>query len=322
MTGLLSIHDLSVTFPGPTGITTPVDGVSLELAAGEALALVGESGCGKSLTALAVLRLLPGGATVGPASTIRYEGRDLTAMAPNELRTVRGAGIAMIFQDPMTSLDPVYTVGSQITEAILAHERMPQDAARHRALALLEEVGIADPPARFRQYPHELSGGMRQRILIAAALACDPKVLIADEPTTALDVTVQAQILEVLDRLRASHGMAVLLITHDLGIVAGRTDRVAVMYAGRIIEQAPTARLFTDPTHPYTQALLASVPRLDGPVQRLSPIRGAVPTPDAWPSGCRFGPRCPHRFDRCDAYPPFRDVGAGHQAACWLEGAP
>jgi oligopeptide/dipeptide ABC transporter ATP-binding protein len=322
MTALLTIRDLCVTFDGRAGKTTPVDGVSLDLSAGESLALVGESGCGKSLTALAILRLLPHTATVGQGSVIRYDGRDLIGMKDETLREVRGAEIAMVFQDPMTSLNPVYSAGSQITEAILAHDHMPTSQARDRAMALLEEVGIADPATRYRQYPHELSGGMRQRVLIAAALACRPKVLIADEPTTALDVTVQAQILEVLDRLRASHDMAVLLITHDLGIVAGRTDRVAVMYAGRIIEHGTTTTVFSRPTHPYTRALLASVPRIDGPVQRLSPIRGSVPTPDAWPSGCRFQPRCPYVFDRCADYPPLRDTGDGHQAACWLEERP
>jgi len=319
MTTLLDVRRLTVNFFSEAGTVTPVDDVSFQLAKGETLALVGESGCGKSLTALSILQLLPRAASIGPGSTIELDGQDLVSLDEAALRAVRGARIAMIFQDPMTSLDPVYTAGSQITEAIRAHRNVGKRQARERALELLEEVGIPDPLSRFDQYPHELSGGMRQRVMIAIALSCEPQVLIADEPTTALDVTVQAQILEILDRLRRSHDMAVLLITHDLGIVAGRADRVAVMYAGRIVETAPTDRLFQHPAHPYTQALLASVPRLTGPLQRLSPIQGTVPNPDAWPAGCRFHPRCPYAFDRCQQQPPVRAVADGHETACWLE---
>ncbi len=319
MTTLLDVRRLTVNFFSEAGTVTPVDDVSFQLAKGETLALVGESGCGKSLTALSILQLLPRAASIGPGSTIELDGQDLVSLDEAALRAVRGARIAMIFQDPMTSLDPVYTAGSQITEAIRAHRNVGKRQARERALQLLEEVGIPDPLSRFDQYPHELSGGMRQRVMIAIALSCEPQVLIADEPTTALDVTVQAQILEILDRLRRSHDMAVLLITHDLGIVAGRADRVAVMYAGRIVETAPTDRLFQHPAHPYTQALLASVPRLTGPLQRLSPIQGTVPNPDAWPAGCRFHPRCPYAFDRCQQQPPVRAVADGHETACWLE---
>lgn len=319
MTTLLDVRRLTVNFFSEAGTVTPVDDVSFQLAKGETLALVGESGCGKSLTALSILQLLPRAASIGPGSTIELDGQDLVSLDEAALRAVRGARIAMIFQDPMTSLDPVYTAGSQITEAIRAHRNVGRRQARERALHLLEEVGIPDPLSRFDQYPHELSGGMRQRVMIAIALSCEPQVLIADEPTTALDVTVQAQILEILDRLRRSHDMAVLLITHDLGIVAGRADRVAVMYAGRIVETAPTDRLFQHPAHPYTQALLASVPRLTGPLQRLSPIQGTVPNPDAWPAGCRFHPRCPYAFDRCQQQPPVRAVADGHETACWLE---
>ena len=319
MTTLLDVRRLTVNFFSEAGTVTPVDEVSFQLAKGETLALVGESGCGKSLTALSILQLLPRAASIGPGSTIELDGQDLVPLEEAALRAVRGARIAMIFQDPMTSLNPVYTAGSQITEAIRAHRAVGKRRARKRALQLLEEVGIPDPVSRFDQYPHELSGGMRQRVMIAIALSCEPQVLIADEPTTALDVTVQAQILEILDRLRQSHDMAVLLITHDLGIVAGRADRVAVMYAGRIVETAPTNRLFEHPAHPYTQALLASVPRLTGPLQRLSPIQGTVPNPDAWPTGCRFHPRCPYAFDRCQEQPPVRAVADGHETACWLE---
>ncbi len=319
MTTLLDVRRLTVNFFSEAGTVTPVDDVSFQLAKGETLALVGESGCGKSLTALSILQLLPRAASIGPGSTIELDGQDLVPLDEAALRAVRGARIAMIFQDPMTSLDPVYTAGSQITEAIRAHRNVGKRQARERALELLEEVGIPDPLSRFDQYPHELSGGMRQRVMIAIALSCEPQVLIADEPTTALDVTVQAQILEILDRLRRSHDMAVLLITHDLGIVASRADRVAVMYAGRIVETAPTDRLFQHPAHPYTQALLASVPRLTGPLQRLTPIQGTVPNPDAWPAGCRFHPRCPYAFDRCQQQPPVRAVADGHETACWLE---
>ena len=319
MTTLLDVRRLTVNFFSEEGTVTPVDGVSFQLAKGETLALVGESGCGKSLTALSILQLLPRAASIGPGSAIELDGQDLVPFEEAELRAVRGARIAMIFQDPMTSLNPVYTAGSQITEAILAHRHVGKRQARQQALHLLEEVGIPDPLSRFDRYPHELSGGMRQRVMIAIALSCEPQVLIADEPTTALDVTVQAQILEILDRLRQSRDMAILLITHDLGIVAGRADRVAVMYAGQIVETAPTDWLFHNPAHPYTQALLTSVPRLTGPLQRLSPIQGAVPNPDAWPTGCRFHPRCPYAFDKCKQQPPVRTVSDGHETACWLE---
>jgi oligopeptide/dipeptide ABC transporter ATP-binding protein len=224
----------------------------------------------------------------------------------------------MIFQDPMTSLNPVFTVGDQIAEGVRAHLPVSKSEARERARALLQEVGIADPSGRLDAYPHQLSGGMRQRVMIAIALAAEPEILVADEPTTALDVTVQAQILEVLDGLRRAHGMAVLLITHDLGIVAGRADRVAVMYAGQIVEEAPTTELFAHPSLPYTQGLFASVPRITGPVQRLTPIGGTVPPPTAWPSGCRFRPRCPQAFEKSELPPELLDVGPEHRMRCWL----
>ncbi len=319
MTTLLDVRDLRVSFPAAGGgRVSPVDGVSFTLERGRTLALVGESGCGKSLTSLALLRLIPPPGRIDPGSAVRFGETDLLALEGEALRRVRGRRIAMIFQDPMTSLNPVFTVGSQITEVIHAHFDVPARAARDSAAALLQEVGIPDPVARLGSYPHQLSGGMRQRVMIAIALAGKPEILIADEPTTALDVTVQAQILEVLDRLRETHGMAVLLITHDLGIVAGRADRVAVMYAGQIIETAPTAELFAAPSHPYTQGLFGSVPRLRGPVGRLSPIRGNVPPPDAWPSGCRFRMRCPVVHERSDVMPPLLPAGPDHEMRCWL----
>jgi len=324
MTPLLEVQDLRITFPSSAGISRPVDGVSFTLSRGELLALVGESGCGKSLTSLALLRLVPPPGAIGEGSSIRLDGAEVLRLAPAELRAMRGRRVGMIFQDPMTSLNPVFTVADQISESVRAHQRVSQRAARDRALALLQEVGIPDPAARLDNYPHQMSGGMRQRVMIAIALASEPELLIADEPTTALDVTVQAQILELLDRLRAARGMAVLLITHDLGIVAGRADRVAVMYAGRLVEEAGTAELFARPSHPYTRGLMASVPRISGPVTRLTPIAGTVPPPTAWPAGCRFHPRCPAALPRCATDdPPPLPLGKDHQMRCWLaeEGA-
>ena len=324
MSRILDVRDLRVSFPGPDGRRFhPVDGVSFSLDRGETLALVGESGCGKSLTSLALLRLVPSPGRVDAGSSIRLDDLDVLALEGDALRRIRGKRIGMIFQDPMTSLNPVFTVGDQIAEGVLAHLPMSKAEARQRALALLREVGMPDAAARLDAYPHQLSGGMRQRVMIAIALAAEPEILVADEPTTALDVTVQAQILEVLDHLRRQRGMAVLLITHDLGIVAGRADRVAVMYAGQIVEEAETAELFARPSHPYTQGLFASVPRLTGPIQRLTPIRGTVPPPIAWPTGCRFRPRCPQAFDKSELPPELLPVGPGHRMRCWLaEGRP
>ena len=319
MSRVLEVQNLRVSFPaGDRNRFYPVDGVSFGLNRGETLALVGESGCGKSLTSLALLQLIPAPGRIETGSVIRLGETDVLALRGEALRQVRGRRIGRVFQDPMTSLNPVFTVGDQIVEGILAHFKMPRAQARERALQLLQEVGIPDPGERLRAYPHQLSGGMRQRVMIAIALSAEPEILIADEPTTALDVTVQAQILEVLDRLRASRGMAVLLITHDLGIVAGRADRVAVMYAGQIVEETQTSRLFANPSHPYTQGLFASVPRLTGPLRRLSPIQGSVPPPTAWPSGCRFRPRCPKAFDKSELEPPLLPVEPDHWMRCWL----
>jgi peptide/nickel transport system ATP-binding protein len=324
MTRVLDVRDLRVSFPAADGRRFhPVDGVSFTLDRGETLALVGESGCGKSLTSLALLQLVPPPGRVDPGSTILLGGdTDVLQLRGEALRRVRGKRIGMIFQDPMTSLNPVFTIGDQIAEGVRAHLPATRAEARARALALLQEVGIPDAAARLDAYPHQLSGGMRQRVMIAIALAAEPEILVADEPTTALDVTVQAQILEVLDRLRRSHGMAVLLITHDLGIVAGRADRVAVMYAGQIVEEAPTPELFAHPSHPYTRGLFASVPRITGPVQRLTPIGGSVPSPAEWPSGCRFRPRCPQAFEKSELPPELLPVGPDHRMRCWLAEEP
>jgi peptide/nickel transport system ATP-binding protein len=324
MTRVLEVQNLRISFPVGENEARfyPVDGVSFWLQRGETLALVGESGCGKSLSSLALLQLVPAPGRIESGSVIRLGNTDVLGLKGEALRQIRGRRIGMIFQDPMTSLNPVFTVGDQIMEGILAHFKIPRAQARERALELLREVGIPDPVSRLRAYPHQLSGGMRQRVMIAIALAAEPEILVADEPTTALDVTVQAQILEVLDQLRTSRGMAVLLITHDLGIVAGRADRVAVMYAGQIVEEAPTPLLFAHPSHPYTQGLFASVPRLSGPLERLRPIRGTVPPPTAWPSGCRFRPRCPQAFDKSELEPPLLAVEPDHSMRCWLAERP
>jgi peptide/nickel transport system ATP-binding protein len=322
MSHVLEVRNLRISFPSGAARVYPVDGVSFWLDRGETLALVGESGCGKSLSSLALLQLVPPPGRIEEGSVVRLGDTDALALRGEALRRIRGRRIGMIFQDPMTSLNPVFTVGDQIVEGIRAHFKIPRAEARDRALGLLQEVGIPDPVDRLKAYPHQLSGGMRQRVMIAIALAAEPEILVADEPTTALDVTVQAQILEVLDRLRTSRGMAVLLITHDLGIVAGRADRVAVMYAGQIIEEAPTEQLFAHPSHPYTQGLFASVPRITGPLRRLTPIRGTVPAPSAWPTGCRFRPRCPKAFDKSEQEPPLLSVGVEHRMRCWLAETP
>lgn len=315
---LLDVRDLRVTFPGAAAPIHPVDGVSFHIDRGETLALVGESGCGKSLTALALLQLVPRPGTIAGGS-VRLGGLEITALKGEALRAIRGRRIGMVFQDPLTSLNPVLKVGAQVAEGLVAHGMATKSAAARRAVELLKEVGVADAESRADGYPHQLSGGMRQRVGIAIALAAEPELLIADEPTTALDVTVQAQILELIDRLRQERGMAVLLITHDLGVVAGRADRVAVMYAGQVVEEARTPDLFTTPSHPYTRGLLASVPRIGGELRRLSPIPGTVPPPALWPPACRFEPRCGERFARCASErPPLIPAGDAHTTRCWL----
>src|SRR6185503_14018472 len=308
--------------PTRAGLVRAVDGVSFYIDPGELLGLVGESGCGKSMTALSVMRLIaPPGKIVG--GEILFDGRSLLQLSNREMRAVRGDDIAMIFQDPMTSLNPVFTVGEQIAEALRLHRKLSRKDARAGAVAAMREVSIPDPELRADDYPHQLSGGMRQRIMIAMALACDPKLLIADEPTTALDVTIQAQILELLDGLRKTRELAVLLITHDLGVVAEVADRVAVMYTGKIVEESPVDELFARPKHPYTEGLLRSVPKLTAKdvakSERLKTIEGTVPKPTALPPGCHFEPRCPYRLPRCrEGEIPLYPLGDDVKARCVL----
>ena len=312
---MLEVRDLRVTIAREQGPVTAVDGVSFQVERGQVLGLVGESGCGKSLTALALLQLTPPVAQV--TGSIRLDGRELVGLSDAALRPLRGAEIAMIFQEPMTALNPVMTVGAQVAEAVAAHRSVSRPQAWDRAVELLVEVGIAEPARRARDYPHQLSGGMRQRVMIAMAIACKPKVLVADEPTTALDVTIQAGILDLLRRLRTQHGMALLLITHDLGVVAEQADEVAIMYGGRIVEHAPTTALFAHPRHPYTIALLRSMPTLGATTARLTAIPGNVPGLGHLLSGCGFRDRCPQQTDECSRQaPPLRSLASGHAVAC------
>jgi oligopeptide/dipeptide ABC transporter ATP-binding protein len=319
---LLQIRGLRTHFFTESGVARAVDGVDLDIMKGEVLGLVGESGSGKSVTALSILRLIPDppGRIVG--GEIRFNGHNLLDLSWEEIRKVRGKEISMIFQEPMTSLNPVFTIGRQVTEVILAHRPAEgPDAARAHAIQMLTEVGIPDPATRMDQYPHELSGGMRQRVMIAIALALNPALLIADEPTTALDVTIQAQILDLMLEMKARHEAgAILLITHNLAVVAETCDRVAVMYGGRIQEIAPVRELFHNPLHPYTRGLLASLPRVDGaPAKRLTTIPGAVPDIHRLPPGCKFATRCPERFEPCyDLEPPLIETAQGHWVRCHL----
>lgn len=319
MNTVLKVRNLSTSFSTERGIARAVDDVSFDLLEGETLGVVGESGCGKTVTALSILRLIEQPGEIASSSVIEFDGANLMDLRPKQIRRVRGAGISMVFQEPTASLNPVLTTGVQIAETLRAHQTISRKAARERSIELLDQVGIPDPAKRVDDYPHQLSGGMQQRVMIAIALSCNPKVLIADEPTTALDVTIQAQILELLAEIRERLGMSVMLITHDLGIVAGIADRVAVMYGGRIVEQAPTRALYKEAHHPYTQALLRAIPRLDKPVERLETIPGSVPPATAWPDGCRFHPRCNFVSDRCRKdEPPLLDVGEDRKARCWL----
>jgi oligopeptide/dipeptide ABC transporter ATP-binding protein len=317
---LLEVAHLTTVFDLASGPAPAVDDVSFDVRPGETLGLVGESGSGKSVTAMSIMRLLqPPGRIAG--GSIRFEGRDLLTLTEAEMRERRGARMALIFQEPMTALNPVFTVGDQIAEALLVHGKATRREAGARAVELLEAVRIPDAAVRVKSYPHQLSGGMRQRVLIAMALACRPSLIIADEPTTALDVTIQAQILDLLREMRSALGLSLLLITHDLGVVAETADRVAVMYAGRIVEQGPVRDVLRTPRHPYTKGLLASLP---GSVRgRLRAIEGSVPRLGAWPSGCAFHPRCADRFEPCAGVPPPEvELGPGHSARCYLYEGP
>jgi oligopeptide/dipeptide ABC transporter ATP-binding protein len=316
---LLRVEDLRTWFDSDRGPIRAVDGVDLELAPGKTLGVVGESGSGKSVTALSVMRLVDEPGHISEDSRVVFDGRELTALSEREMERIRGSEISMIFQEPMTSLNPVFTVSEQIAEAVRMHGNVSSKAAFARAVGMLELVGIPEAGRRAKDYPHQMSGGMRQRVMIAIALANNPKLLIADEPTTALDVTIQAQILELMGDLRERLGMAILLITHDLGVVAEMCDDVAVMYAGRVVERGPVADVFGSPQHPYTEALLQSIPLLGmTQAEPLRVIRGTVPSPVDWPQGCRFQPRCDYSFDRCvEEHPPLFAVDA-QESACWL----
>jgi peptide/nickel transport system ATP-binding protein len=317
MAALLEVSDLSVTFSSEEGKIRAVEHVSFTLAKNQTLCVVGESGCGKSVTALAIMGLLPA-KTAARTGSVRFDGDELTGLDQSALNKLRGARLAMIFQEPMTSLNPAFTVGDQIAEAILRHRGGTRAEANKRGVEMLRRVRIPAPERRFSDYPHKLSGGMRQRVMIAMALACDPELLIADEPTTALDVTIQAQVLDLMRKLRAETGAAIMLITHDLGVVAEMADRVIVMYAGQIVEEAPVGVLFSRPEHPYTVGLLGSIPRLDKKRGRLPAIEGTVPSPLAMPKGCRFAPRCPFADNRCRSEaPPLKPVTPDHLARCW-----
>lgn len=323
---LLDIRDLKTYFHTDDGVVRAVDGVSLSIAPQKTLGVVGESGCGKSITAFSTMRLIP-----SPPGKIEHgqilfhkdpesDPIDLTQLNPKstQMRDIRGNDIAMIFQEPMTSLSPVHTVGNQISEAIMLHQNADKKEARERAIDALNKVRLPRPDRQVDAYPHELSGGMRQRAMIAMALSCNPSLLIADEPTTALDVTVQAQILDLMRHLQSDIGMAIMLITHDLGVVASMADYVAVMYLGKIVEYADTRTVFKNPRHPYTRGLLNSIPQV-GQKRRLVPIEGTIPDPFEIPQGCAFAPRCPHAMDKCREEPQLLEIESGHRVSCWLE---
>ncbi|MDI1267450.1 MAG: ABC transporter ATP-binding protein [bacterium] len=318
METLLEVRGLKTHFETDRGLFRAVDGISFSVPKGRTIGLVGESGCGKSVTSLSVMGLVPSPPGKVEAEAVLFGNRDVLKLSPDERRKLRGGQMSMIFQEPMTSLNPVHTIGHQIIEAILAHTAMSPREARARAIEMLELVRIPSPAQRIDDFPHNLSGGMRQRVMIAMALSCEPALLIADEPTTALDVTIQAQILDLLSDLQQRLGMAILIITHDLGVIAEVADEVLVMYAGRIVESADVNDLFADPQHPYTIGLLGSIPRIDVDRKRLATIEGTVPSPNNQPAGCRFAPRCPFADTRCRQQPPpLRDIAPRHQVACW-----
>ena len=315
---LININDLRTYFYTEDGVVKAVDGVDFEIYPGETLGIVGESGCGKSVTSLSIMRLIesPPGKIV--SGEIMYDGKDLTQLSQKAMRKIRGNKISMIFQEPMTSLNPVYTVGDQISEAILIHKDVNKKEAREQSIEMLRKVGISLPEQRVDEYPHQLSGGMRQRVMIAMALSCDPNLLIADEPTTALDVTIQAQILDLMNDLKDRFDMSIMMITHDLGVIAEVSDRVAVMYAGKIVEYTDVVTLFKEPKHPYTWGLMSSIPRMEKEVDRLEAIPGIVPNPLNFPEGCKYHTRCPLADDKCRSKEPeIEEVDPGHHIACW-----
>jgi peptide/nickel transport system ATP-binding protein len=320
---LLTVSDLRTYFYTGAGVARAVDGVSFDIAAGETLGIVGESGCGKSVTALSILRLIQQPGRIEPGSRILFEGQDLLQLDDAGIRRIRGNRIAMIFQEPMTALNPVFTVGDQIAEVARVHASASRRDAWNRAVEMLTLVGIPAPAERASQYPHQLSGGMRQRVLIAMALVMNPAVIIADEPTTALDVTIQAQILELLADLQQRLGTSIAMITHDLGVIAEVASRVVVMYGGEVVEEARVETLFAEPHHPYTEGLLHAMPRVGRRQERLTVIPGNVPPPTAWPTGCRFRDRCPYAWERCEReHPPLYQIGAGHVSRCHLADEP
>ena len=317
----LKLEGLKTYFDTEQGVIKAVDGVDFEILGGDTLGVVGESGCGKSVTALSIMRLFPSPPGRFAGGKIWFKGQELTRLSKKEMRSIRGCQISMIFQEPMTSLNPVYSVGDQIVEAIRLHQDLSRSGAKDRAVAMLGEVGIASPDRRFHEYPHQMSGGMRQRVMIAMALSCNPSLLIADEPTTALDVTIQAQILELMNELKRKFGTAILFITHDLGVIAETARRVVIMYAGKVVEEGPVGEIFENPCHPYTRGLLGSIPseRAIREKSKLTEIPGMVPSLLDLPAGCIFQPRCPRKSDLCDGdYPPFFEPSAGHRVACWL----
>ena len=320
---LLELDDLRTWFYTDAGVARSVDGVTFSVGAGETLGVVGESGCGKSVTALSILRLIRSPGRIEQGSAIRFQGRDLLSLNEREMQQVRGNRIAMVFQEPMTALNPVFTVGDQIAEVARIHAGMSRRDAAAKAVEMLELVGIPDPAQRANDYPHQLSGGMRQRVVIAMALVMNPALIIADEPTTALDVTIQAQILELLADLTRRLGTSILLITHDLGVVAENCSRVIVMYAGEVVEEATTVELFAHAHHPYTEGLLGAMPRVGGSAERLATIPGTVPPPTNWPTGCRFRDRCMYAWERCvQEHPPLYQIAGGHTSRCHLAEAP
>ena len=317
MAALLEIRDLQTSFFTSDGEVRAVDGVTFSIEAGKTMGLVGESGCGKSVTALSVIQLLTKGTGRIVGGEILYEGQNIAAFSEERMRSIRGNDISMIFQEPMTSLNPVFSVGEQIAEAVRIHQKLNRREARNRAIEMLRLVKIAEPEKRLNDYPHQMSGGMRQRVMIAMGLSCNPKLLIADEATTALDVTIQAQILELISELQEQLGMAVLMITHDLGVVAEQADEVAVMYAGKIVEHAAPETIFANPKHPYTVGLMKSIPGMGTPGRKLDTIPGVVPSPLNWPTGCRFRTRCKDAGDICAGTPPeLIEIEPGHSVAC------